>query len=284
MSRRDELRSVVARSREVILLTAIVGRHHRCLGCRFRAPHRERDVRPRRESSPALAARLRAGGRARGRDPVAARPGARDLAVDGRRVHPVVPRRASPVVHLDVAPDGRCGRDARERWRDGTRRSVDLPRCHPRFRRAAPAHGAVARTRIASCCSSRARPRQASPRSSRRPPPARSSRSRCPTRTISPVACCCRRWSPARPGYLGLVAINGTTPLFPVHGAPPFSFADLGGAAALGIAAAIGARAFTWLLMRAEAHRHRRSARSCGSIAGGASMADPVRARTPAHR
>jgi CIC family chloride channel protein len=53
-------------------------------------------------------------------------------------------------------------------------------------------------------------------------------------------------------GYLGLVAINGTAPLFPIHGAPPFSFVDLAGAAALGLAAAIGARAFAWLLLRAK--------------------------------
>ena len=35
----------------------------------------------------------------------------------------------------------------------------------------------------------------------------------------------------AASGYLALVAINGTTPLFPVHGSPPFSFVDLAGAA-----------------------------------------------------
>ena len=39
----------------------------------------------------------------------------------------------------------------------------------------------------------------------------------------------------AATGYLALVAINGTTPLFPVHGAPPFSFVDLAGAAVLGL-------------------------------------------------
>ncbi|HEX4492044.1 MAG TPA: chloride channel protein [Acidimicrobiia bacterium] len=53
-------------------------------------------------------------------------------------------------------------------------------------------------------------------------------------------------------GYLGLVAINGTVPLFPIHGAPPFSFVDLTGAAALGLAAALCARAFAWLLHRAK--------------------------------
>ena len=45
-------------------------------------------------------------------------------------------------------------------------------------------------------------------------------------------------------GYLALVAVNGTGPLFPVSGTPPLSFADLAGAAALGLAAALGARVF----------------------------------------
>jgi chloride channel protein, CIC family len=56
----------------------------------------------------------------------------------------------------------------------------------------------------------------------------------------------------AASGYLGLAAVNGTAPLFPVHGAPAFSFVDLAGAAALGLAAAFGARAFAWLLLRAK--------------------------------
>ena len=44
-------------------------------------------------------------------------------------------------------------------------------------------------------------------------------------------------------GYLGFVAVNGTAPLFAVHGTPALSFVDLAGAAALGLAAAFGARA-----------------------------------------
>jgi chloride channel protein, CIC family len=56
----------------------------------------------------------------------------------------------------------------------------------------------------------------------------------------------------AASGYLALVAINGTTPLFPVHGAPPFSFVDLAGAAVLGIAAGAGARLFAAMLRRAK--------------------------------
>jgi CIC family chloride channel protein len=53
-------------------------------------------------------------------------------------------------------------------------------------------------------------------------------------------------------GYLTLVAINGTTPLFPVHGAPPFSFVDLAGAAVLGILAGAGARLFAAMIQRAK--------------------------------
>jgi CIC family chloride channel protein len=53
-------------------------------------------------------------------------------------------------------------------------------------------------------------------------------------------------------GYLALVAVNGTGPLFPVSGTPPLSFADLAGAAALGLAAALGARVFAWMLLRAK--------------------------------
>jgi chloride channel protein, CIC family len=53
-------------------------------------------------------------------------------------------------------------------------------------------------------------------------------------------------------GYLSLVAINGTTPLFPVHGAPPFSFVDLAGAAVLGITAGFGARMFAAMVQHAK--------------------------------
>jgi chloride channel protein, CIC family len=56
----------------------------------------------------------------------------------------------------------------------------------------------------------------------------------------------------AASGYLALVAINGTTPLFPVHGSPPFSFVDLAGAAVLGVAAGGGARVFAVMIRRAK--------------------------------
>lgn len=54
-------------------------------------------------------------------------------------------------------------------------------------------------------------------------------------------------------GYLTFVAVNGTTPLFVVHGKVSIlSFADLAGAVALGIAAGLGARAFAELLRLAK--------------------------------
>jgi CIC family chloride channel protein len=56
----------------------------------------------------------------------------------------------------------------------------------------------------------------------------------------------------ATSSYLVFVAINGTQPLFPVHGAPPFSFADLGGAMLIGVAAGLAARAFSALLAWAK--------------------------------
>ena len=56
----------------------------------------------------------------------------------------------------------------------------------------------------------------------------------------------------AASGYLALVAINGTTPLFPVHGAPPFSFTDLAGAAVLGLTAGFGAKVFAAMIRHAR--------------------------------
>ena len=52
----------------------------------------------------------------------------------------------------------------------------------------------------------------------------------------------------AASGYLALVAVNGTAPLFSVRGVPAFSIVDLAGAAGLGLAAAFGARVFAWML------------------------------------
>ena len=53
-------------------------------------------------------------------------------------------------------------------------------------------------------------------------------------------------------GYLTFVAINGTAPLLPVHGRPPFSLVDLVGAIALGVVAGLGARAFAAMLRYAK--------------------------------
>jgi CIC family chloride channel protein len=52
--------------------------------------------------------------------------------------------------------------------------------------------------------------------------------------------------------YVVFVAINGTTPLFPVAGAPPFDLRDLGGAALLGLLCGAGARVFTGALRAAK--------------------------------
>jgi CIC family chloride channel protein len=49
-------------------------------------------------------------------------------------------------------------------------------------------------------------------------------------------------------GYLTFVAIHGTAALLTVTGTPPFTFKDLAAAAALGGAAGVGARVFAWML------------------------------------
>src|SRR5207253_7389621 len=56
----------------------------------------------------------------------------------------------------------------------------------------------------------------------------------------------------AATGYLALVAVNGTAPLFPIQGTPPLSFVDLAAAVALGITAGLGARTFAWLVRRSK--------------------------------
>jgi CIC family chloride channel protein len=53
-------------------------------------------------------------------------------------------------------------------------------------------------------------------------------------------------------GYLTFVAINGTTALFPIAGAPEFSIRDLLGAMGVGAVAGIVARGFGWMLRRAK--------------------------------
>ncbi len=52
--------------------------------------------------------------------------------------------------------------------------------------------------------------------------------------------------------YLVFVAIHGTRALLAVTGSPPFSLKDLAGALALGIVAGFGARTFAWLLRAAK--------------------------------
>jgi chloride channel protein, CIC family len=53
-------------------------------------------------------------------------------------------------------------------------------------------------------------------------------------------------------GYLAFVAIHGTAPLFHIQGANAFVIRDLLGAAAVGVIAGAGARAFAWLLRAAK--------------------------------
>ncbi len=53
-------------------------------------------------------------------------------------------------------------------------------------------------------------------------------------------------------GYVTFVAIHGTTALLTVTGTPTISLKDLAGAAALGVIAGVGARGFAWMLQRAK--------------------------------
>ncbi len=77
----------------------------------------------------------------------------------------------------------------------------------------------------------------------------------------------------AAAGYIVFAAFNGTTPLFPISGSPPFGFADLGVAALLGLACGLGARSFARLTRRAKSlgggrHPALRIAGAGASIAG----------------
>ncbi|MGZ4675070.1 MAG: chloride channel protein [Acidimicrobiia bacterium] len=56
----------------------------------------------------------------------------------------------------------------------------------------------------------------------------------------------------AATGYLGFAAINGTEPLFAVHGGSGFDAVHLLGAVAVGVVAGLGARAFALLLRLAK--------------------------------
>jgi CIC family chloride channel protein len=57
----------------------------------------------------------------------------------------------------------------------------------------------------------------------------------------------------AASSYVVYVAVNGIKPLFPISGVPALDLRDLGGAAALGLLAGVGARGAAWLLRRAKA-------------------------------
>ncbi|MFN8036909.1 MAG: chloride channel protein [Acidimicrobiia bacterium] len=56
----------------------------------------------------------------------------------------------------------------------------------------------------------------------------------------------------AASGYLSFVAINGTTPLFAIHGSPALSATDLWGAVLVGVTAGFGARLFARLVLLAK--------------------------------
>jgi CIC family chloride channel protein len=73
--------------------------------------------------------------------------------------------------------------------------------------------------------------------------------------------------------YITFVSFNGTTPLLPVRGAPPFDLRDLGGAALLGLMCGVGARGFAVMLtfakgVAAKAHPLLRIAVAGGTLAG----------------
>ena len=57
----------------------------------------------------------------------------------------------------------------------------------------------------------------------------------------------------AASSYVVFAAINGTAPLFPIAGAPPFDLRDLGGAALLGLLCGTAARGFARVLKVAKA-------------------------------
>ena len=192
VSRRDDFRSLVTRSREVVLAAAIVGALTGVAVAGFDRADRRR-LRSRRRAPAAVADGVRAGRRARDRRTVACGiPGVgsrgtrltstsvRSTAGEGLGVRDMLHRMVAAVATLgsgcamglegpSIYMGATIGSALQRRWR-----SVS------------------GRRRSRTCCSSRARPR-ASPRSSRRPRPARSSRSRCRSRKIWRVACCSPR-------------------------------------------------------------------------------------------
>src|SRR4051794_2389732 len=70
--------------------------------------------------------------------------------------------------------------------------------------------------------------------------------------------------------YITFVAFNGTAPLFPVRGAPPFDLRDIGGAAVLGLMCGIGARGFALMLTHAKRVAANVHPVICVAVAGGA--------------
>ena len=56
----------------------------------------------------------------------------------------------------------------------------------------------------------------------------------------------------AASSYVVFAAVNGTSPLFPIAGAPPFDLRDIGGAALVGLACGLSARLFTGVLKIAK--------------------------------
>jgi CIC family chloride channel protein len=84
--------------------------------------------------------------------------------------------------------------------------------------------------------------------------------------------------------YLAFVAVHGTAPLLAVTGSPPFSFKDIAAALALGAFAGIGARSFAWMLRAAKRISATISAVLRIPIAGGALAGIFVLARTASGR
>jgi CIC family chloride channel protein len=84
--------------------------------------------------------------------------------------------------------------------------------------------------------------------------------------------------------YLAFVAIHGTAPLLAVTGSPPFSFKDIAAALVLGACAGFGARVFAWMLRTAKRISAGASAVIRVPLAGGALAGIFVLARLAAGR
>ena len=213
--RRDELRQLVRRSREVVLLAAMTGlltglgvrgfeyiveEIYRCV---LEAPLWVTALAPALGLvCSALVLRSSVGG---GASPSTSDEYLRAFHDPAYRLRPrYVAARITAAVF-----------DARLGWGARPRGPIALRRFGVRRADAA----AVARVRSVAAttapCWSPARP-PASPRSSRRRRPVRSSRWRCRTATTWPAGCCCRRSWPSATGYLTFVTLSDTTPLLSV--------------------------------------------------------------------